>query len=129
MKLTVVCDLTGAEDNGAAVAALSLIRAMKQRGHEVVAVCTDETKRGWEGYVVLSRSGGTKYKNGETVNISDKEALENAVWDSDVVHIMTTSETGFAAAKLCRQVIENLHDSGARRALFQPFGHLHPSAR
>ena len=103
MKITVVCDVTGAEDNGAAVAALSLIRSMKQRGHEVAVVCTDETKKGREGYVVMPRSAGTKDNNGASHIAIDKPALEAAVWDSDVVHIMTLSAVGAAAAKLCRQ--------------------------
>ena len=104
MKITVVCDVLGAENNGAAVAALSLVRAMKQRGHEVVIVCSDEEKKGKEGYVVIPRlKGNIKEKGSAFFTRAAKKEMEPVIWDSDVVHIMTANAMGILAAKLCVQ--------------------------
>ena len=96
MKITVVCDAFGSDYNRTAVATNSLIRSMRRRGHEVVVVCPDEAKAGREGYVFISRRGTGKFG-------SEKETLENVIWDSDAVHIMTASALGIAAVRLCRQ--------------------------
>lgn len=98
MKITVVCDALGSLDNGTAIAATALVRAMKKRGHEVVVVCSDAAKAGKEGYLVISRRGSENGLRG-----SDREILENAVWDSDTVHVMTPFALGSAAVRLCKQ--------------------------
>lgn len=96
MKITVVCDAFGPDNNRTAAAAKALIRSLRKRGHEVSVVCSDEAKAGKEGYLVISRRSIGKREN-------EKRALENAVWDSDAVHIMTASALGAAAVRLCRQ--------------------------
>ncbi|MBQ3285714.1 MAG: glycosyltransferase [Ruminococcus sp.] len=98
MKITVVCDALGSLDNGTAIAATALVRAMKKRGHEVVVVCSDEAKAGKEGYLVISRRGSRFGKRN-----FEKGILEDAVWDSDAVHIMTPFMLGSAAVKLCKK--------------------------
>ncbi|MBQ3265323.1 MAG: glycosyltransferase [Ruminococcus sp.] len=102
MKITVVCDRFGADNNGEADVALRLVRAMKQRGHEVAVVCADEARDGKEGFVVVSRLAGVVSMKSAFAR-EDKKKLEEAVWDSDVVHIMTPFALGAAAVKLCRK--------------------------
>lgn len=96
MKITVVCDAFGPDNNKTAAAAKALLRAMKKRGHETAVICSDESKAGKEGYVVISRRG-------VGMRGPERQALENAIWDSDTVHIMTASALGVAAVRLCKQ--------------------------
>ena len=92
MKITIVSDAAVTGQGDASVAAANLIRSMKARGHEVVVLCPDEDKAGKEGYIKVSRQ-----EKGSAQN----EAMESAIWDSDVVHIMLPGAIGRAAIKLC----------------------------
>lgn len=106
MKITVVCDLLSVM-SGSAAAAKSLINALGDRGHEVVAVCTDQSRRGKEGYIVLPRlnsSSRTKIFYGRSGLTSEyKKRLEYAVWDSDAVYITRPAPIGKLALGLCVQ--------------------------
>ena len=42
MKIAVVCDVLGEQNNGTTVAAMNLIRFLRSRGHEGRGVCPDE---------------------------------------------------------------------------------------
>ena len=80
MKITVVCDVLGVENNGTTISAMNLIRAMAKRGHEVTVVCSDEDKRGKDGYVVmptLSLGPLNNYvsKNGVSLSRANKGCL------------------------------------------------------
>jgi len=46
MKVTIVCDVLGTENNGTTIAAMNLVRSLRSRGHEVKIVCPDADK--WE---------------------------------------------------------------------------------
>lgn len=89
MKITVVCDAFFA-DNDFAVGTEELAEGLRERGHEAVTVCLDETER--------DREGTLKVPGLRPVENSD---LENAVWDSDVVLIMAPDRLGRAALRLC----------------------------
>lgn len=41
MKITIVCDVLGEENNGTTIAAMNLIRSLKAKGHNVTVVCPD----------------------------------------------------------------------------------------
>ena len=108
MKITIVCDVLGAENNGTTIAAMNLIRSLKKKGHDVVVVCSDENKKGKEGYVVMPRLNlgplnGYVKKNGVALSRADHKLLEPVIWDSDVVHILLPFALGVAAMKLCRK--------------------------
>ena len=53
MKIAVVCDVLGEQNNGTTVAAMNLIRFLRSRGHEGRVVCPDEYRRGQEGFFVV----------------------------------------------------------------------------
>ena len=53
MKITIVCDVLGKENNGTTIAAMNLIRSLKEKGHEVKVVCNDKDKKNLEGYYVV----------------------------------------------------------------------------
>ena len=59
MKVTIVCDVLGKENNGTTIAAMNLIRALQKQGHEVKIFCADQDKKGQENfYVVPNRHFG-----------------------------------------------------------------------
>lgn len=97
MKITIVCDGISSKVKGSSVAAMTLVRALRKRGHEAVVVCSDIEKTGKEGFVVIPRRGIGKG------NSSNAQLLESAVWDSDAVHIMTASALGRTAVKMCKK--------------------------
>ena len=77
MKITIVCDVLGAENNGTTIAAMNLIRFMQERGHDVRILCCDQNKKGMPNYYVSPiRSFGIfdKYveKNGVSLAKPDK---------------------------------------------------------
>lgn len=45
VKITIVCDVLGEENNGTTIAAMNLIRSLKAKGHNVTVVCPDESRR------------------------------------------------------------------------------------
>ena len=102
MKIAVVCDVLGEENNGTTVAAMNLIRYLKEVGHEVRVVCPDEDRKGQEGfYVVPQLNAGplNEYirKVGVTIALSDSHVLEQALSGVDAIHIMTPFFLGKAA--------------------------------
>ncbi len=108
MKITVVCDVLGAENNGTTIAAMNLIRAMENRGHQVTVVCSDEDKRGKEGYVIMPKLNlgpvnGYVNKNGVSLSRVNKKLLEPVIKTSDIVHIMIPFMLGAAAVKMCKK--------------------------
>ena len=59
MKIAIVCDVLGEENNGTTIAAMNLIRFLKKQGHEVRVVCADQDKKGEPNvYVLSSRNFG-----------------------------------------------------------------------
>lgn len=53
MKVTIVCEVLGKANNGTTVAALNLIRSLKEKGHDVKVICPDADREGLEGYYIL----------------------------------------------------------------------------
>lgn len=91
MKVTFVCDFDAYGRNGAGIATMNLIRAMKDRGHEVTAVYFGEDKDNSDGSIVLSRNGlrmtAVPGKDGESLERSVNGSLELIIADSDAVYI------------------------------------------
>ena len=46
LKIAVICDVLGEANNGTTIAALNLIRTLREKGHEVRVVCTDADRAG-----------------------------------------------------------------------------------
>lgn len=44
MKITMVCDVLGKENNGTTIAAMNLIRYLREHGHEVRVLCCDQDR-------------------------------------------------------------------------------------
>ena len=108
MRVTVVCDVLGKENNGTTIAAMNLIRSLKSKGHRVTVVCPDQDKQGKDGYVVmptmnLGPLNSYVRKNGVSLARGVKRILEPVILDSDVVHIMIPFNLGTAAVRLCKK--------------------------
>ena len=108
MKITVVCDVLGKENNGVTIAAMNLIRYLKEAGHEVKVLCADAGKKDTEGfYVVPNRDFGVfnayLEKNGVTLASPEREIIENAIDGADVIHIMLPFSLGQATAKIAAE--------------------------
>ena len=105
MKITIVCDVLGEENNGTTIAAMNLIRSLRAKGHTVTVVCPDESRRGQPGYFVMPTYNFGIFnnyvkKNGVTLGKNDPALMEKALEGAEVVHIMTPFSLGHAAAKL-----------------------------
>lgn len=101
MKVTFVCDFAADGRNGSENATMNLIRAMKDRGHEVTAVYFGEDKEEADDRIVLSRSGlrmtADPGKDGEALERSVNSSLELIIADSDVVYITGCRAAGRTA--------------------------------
>ena len=108
MKVTIVCDVLGEENNGTTIATMNLIRSLKSKGHEVRVICPDENRRGEEGFYVvplLSFGPLNEYvrKNGVVIAKADKTVICEAIDGVDIVHIMIPFSLGRKAAKIAKE--------------------------
>jgi len=103
--ITIVCDVLGEENNGTTVAAMNLINAMKEFGHEVRVLCGNESHRGEEGYYVTHEYrfvpplSAYIAKVGVELSAPDKKVINEALQGADAVHIMTPFILGIAALR------------------------------
>jgi 1,2-diacylglycerol 3-alpha-glucosyltransferase len=109
MVVTVICDVLGHENNGTTIAAMTLIRSLRSKGHKVYIVCADKDKIGEpDCYVMPTRNlwpfNGYVSKNGVSLARPDKELMYKAIKASDVVHVMMPFSLGRAAAKIARKL-------------------------
>ena len=91
MRICVVCDVLGQENNGTTIAGMNLIRSLKSKGHEVNIVCNDIEKNGVPGYYVVPEwkiPFLTKviHKNGVKLSKIDKSVMIEALKNVDHVH-------------------------------------------
>ncbi len=108
MNITVVCDVLGEANNGTTIAALNLIRAMKERGHNVRVVCSDQNRKELDGFYIvptlnLGPLNGYLKKNGVSIARPDKKVISEAIEGADVVHFMTPFSLSRKAIKLAKQ--------------------------
>lgn len=108
MRITVICDVLGQENNGTTIAAMNLIRSMKARGHEVRVVCPDEYRRGQPGfYVVPTYNFGifNHYvaKNGVVLAKPVEETIRAAMEGADVVHLLVPFGLSRKALRIARE--------------------------
>lgn len=108
MRVTIVCDVLGRENNGTTIATMNLLRSLQAKGHEVRVVCPDEDRRGQPGYYVvptfnLGPLNGYVAKNGVSLAKPVKKVLVEAMEGADVVHINVPFGLGHAAAKMAHE--------------------------
>ncbi|MBO5022492.1 MAG: glycosyltransferase [Clostridia bacterium] len=91
MKITVVCDVLGEENNGATHAGMNFIRSLQEKGHEVTIVCPDEYRKGQENYYVCPARSFGPFNNyvrkvGVTIAKADDKVIEEAIKNADIIH-------------------------------------------
>lgn len=109
MKIAIVCDVLGEENNGTTIAAMNLIRYLKSAGHDVRVLCADSSKKGEKNYFVApNRSFGKvldKYvkKVGVTLSKKDNALVERALDGVDYIHSMLPFALGKQAARYAKK--------------------------
>ncbi len=108
MVITVVCDVLGEANNGTTIAALNLIRSMRERGHTVRVLCSDQNRKGEPGfYIAQSANLGPLQpyldKNGVSLSRASSKIVNEAIDGADVVHFMMPFPLGNKAAKLAKK--------------------------
>lgn len=109
MKITIVCDVLGEENNGTTIAAMNLIRYLQEKGHDVKILCCDQNKKDEPNYYVVPQMNfymlnGYVRKNGVSVARPEDDIIKDAIIDADIVHVMLPFALGIRAAKLAKQV-------------------------
>ena len=105
MKIAIVCDVLGAENNGTTIAAMNLIRSLREKGHQVRVVCPDPERRGQRDFYVVPTYNfgplnGYVAKNGVRLAKPDKTVLSQALSGVDVVHLLVPFGLSRAAAAI-----------------------------
>ncbi len=110
MKIIVVCDVYGKENNGSAVVAYNLIRFLQSRGHDVRILCADQESKGLpDHYVVPNMHFGKKLdayvaKVGVSIAHPKKQIIKEALKGVDAVHIMMPLPLGLATVKIAKRM-------------------------
>lgn len=91
MRVLVVSDVLGEENNGTTIAAMNLIRSLQNKGHEVRILCCDANRKGQPGYYVVPVKSfgilnGYVKRNGVVLAKVDLEVLRQAIKNVDIVH-------------------------------------------
>ena len=107
MKITIICDVLGKPNNGTTVAALNLIKSLKDKGHDIKVVCNDEDKKNLDGFYIVPEKNllflnYIVHKNGVKFSKVDKKILLEALKDADMVHMMLPFALSRFAVKYCR---------------------------
>ncbi len=109
MRIAIVCDVLGKENNGTTVAAMNLIRHLKAFGHDVRVLCADCERQGEEGFFVAPRLRLGKLLDayvdriGVTLAKGQERVVAEALKDVQLVHCMLPFELGRAALAYCKE--------------------------
>jgi len=104
LRITIVCDVLGEENNGTTITAKHLINHLKERGHAVKVISPNPaTEPGYYEVPTMDFGIFNRYiaKNGVKIAKADKTILREALKDAEVVHIMLPFSLGKAAIKMC----------------------------
>ena len=110
MKITVVADVLGQENNGTTTTIKRMINGLVERGHEVTVVSPmkDDESKNPKYISVEYRNFGifNKYmaKNGVELGKPEKDKILEGIKGADVVHIELPFKMGKLAAKICREL-------------------------
>ena len=104
MRIAIIADVLGEENNGTTITVTRLITNLKKRGHEVLVVSPDKTNE--EGYYAVGKRDFKIFneyfeKNGISLAKPNEQVLRACIEKSDVVHILMPFSLGKAAIKLC----------------------------
>ena len=106
MKITIVADVLGEENNGTTITAKRLIQHLKERGHDVRVISPSEENG--EGFIQVPKFNFGIFnsyvaKNGVELAKPNEDRIRETLKDSDVVHILMPFFLGNMAIKMCRE--------------------------
>lgn len=109
MIICIVSDVLGKENNGTTIAAMNLIRSLKQKGHEVRVLCPDQDKLSEPGYYVvpiLNLGPLNQYvaKNGVSLARPSRKIIRKAFENVDLVHLITPFSLAVASRKVAQEM-------------------------
>lgn len=107
MKIAIITDVLGEENNGTTITTKRLIENMQKKGHEVFVVSPSTSQE--KGYYSLPKRNFlifNKYiaKNGVVLAAPDKKLLTDIISKVDIVHILLPFKTGQAALKIANEL-------------------------
>lgn len=108
MKICVICDVLGQENNGTTIAGMNLIRSLKSKGYDVNIVCNDVDKKDVPGYYVVPEwklpfLTNVIHRNGVKLSKIDKKVMTEALKDVDHVHFLLPFKLSQYAVKYCKK--------------------------
>jgi len=104
LTIAIICDVLGEANNGTTIAAMNLIRSLREKGHTIRVVCADPERSDWPDYYIVPRYNFGPFnryveKNGVAPARVDQAVLEAAISDADIIHVMLPFALGKAAAR------------------------------
>lgn len=109
MKVLVVCDVLGEENNGTTIAAMNLIRYLRSQGDEVRILCADQYRKNEKGTFVVPNiylgliANKILKKNNVTLAKPNRKIIEKALEGIDVVHIMIPFALGIKTLNIAKK--------------------------
>ncbi len=109
MKICVVSDVLDEENNGTTIAAMNLIRSLKEKGHEVKIVCPVTKYHNGDDFYFVPKLKLPKIlqnivdKNNVVIGRPKKKVFYEAMKDCDVVHVMIPLFIGPKAARFAKK--------------------------
>ena len=110
MKVLLVADVLGEENNGTTIACMNLYRYLVKQGDDVKILCCDQDKKGREEYFVVPTLNlghiinKIVEKNNVTLAKPKKSIIKEALKDVDIVHIMMPFALGEKTAKIAHKM-------------------------
>lgn len=110
MKIAIVCDVLGEENNGTTVAGMNLIRHLKQQEYDITVVCADQDKKNDSTFCVMPNLNLGHLLNayvkkvGVTLAKTDKALLKSILQEADYVHILLPFALGKEAVKIANEL-------------------------
>ena len=109
MIITIVCDVLGKENNGTTIAAMNLIRYLKEKGHTVKVLCPDNERKNEKNFYIvpLMNFGVFNHyveENGVFLAKADKGIIKEAIKGSNIVHVMLPFSLGKKSCKIAKEM-------------------------
>ena len=107
MKIAIVADVLGEENNGTTITVKRLINNLKARGHEVFVICPQGSPE--EGYYFVEKIDFKVFnnyvkRNGVELAKPNEKLLTEIISKCDVVHALMPFPLGRAAVRICKQL-------------------------
>lgn len=109
MRIAIIADVLGEENNGTSVTVKRLISNLKSRGHDVLVVSPGDEHADSEGYFTMDKIDFKIFsnyvrENGVEFARPDPQRLKEIISSCDVVHALMPFPLGRAAARICKEL-------------------------